>query len=640
MCGIVGYWSKTKDHNGLRMALPAAVAALRHRGPDGQGTWFNDKGVGLGHARLAILDLTDVAAQPMLCRDAEIAITFNGEIYNFKEIAADLKNLGHSFAGTGDTEVILAAYREWGPACVERFIGMFAFAIWDGPQGCLRLFRDRIGVKPLYYGWDGQTFCFASELKALRALPHWRPSVDQTAVGEFLQYGYIAAPRSIYQQLYKLQPGHWLHLGANDAPRITPYWSLQEILQRDPLTGTPAALEAELEQLLTSAFRYRLVSDVPVGLFLSGGIDSSLVATLLRKLNVEIEAFTIGFESAEHDESQSAAAIAKHLGMKHHLARVSLSDASTVLDQWSDLYDEPFCDHSGIPTFLVAQMARQHVKVALSADGGDELFCGYAGYPMLAQRMALHRRVPLIGRRAASWFLNHGVTSTPMNLKSSIGPALHRRLGNGLVFNHLQKANSFVSAANPTAAIRTFRQFWQPAEIGSLLDTAFSDPRLTTAPSMPSARSDLEQIMAMDLVEYLPDDVLAKADRATMAAGLEAREPLLDHRLVEFAFRLPLDMRHGALGNKHVLRSILYRNIPRALVDRPKRGFAVPINQWMDHWLATGAVRDSIDILRDKMPFLNTQWLDGSLHAFAGSPQGKNRLWLTHVLGQWAKRWL
>lgn len=637
MCGIVGYWSRAESAMGLRRALSAAVNSLVHRGPDGQEIWNNELGVGLGHTRLSILDLSESGAQPMACHDAEIVIVFNGEIYNYKEIARDLATKGHVLHGHSDTEVVLAAYREWGLDCVDRFIGMFAFAIWDGQQRCLSLCRDRIGVKPLYYGWDGQTLCFASELKALRALPHWDTQIDNVALGEFLQYGYIVAPRTIYGAIKKLKPGHWLRLHTDGDPEITPYWSLTDVLAQGELEGSSVQLEEELESLLVDAFRYRLVSDVPVGLFLSGGIDSSLVATLLAKSGVSLEAFTIGFDSAEHDESQAATRLARELGLNHHLQRISFSEASEILKMWPDLYDEPFGDHSGIPTYLVSQMARESVKVALSADGGDELFCGYSGYQLLAGRMDMHENTPGYLRRAAGGLMNALAVSPAMNLSNGAASKIHRQLGHGLAYDRIHKLRDFLLAKPGVSAIRPFRTFWQSREVARLIGEPYEDPRHETANG---TGQPLEQLTATDLHEYLPDDVLVKVDRAAMAVSLEGREPLLDHRVVEFAFRLPLSQRLGPLGNKHILRSILYRNVPRELVDRPKQGFAVPLEKWMNEWLIRGTVQESIDFLQDKMPWLDTRWLNGQLHAFSGSPQGKNRLWLVYVLGQWANRWV
>jgi asparagine synthase (glutamine-hydrolysing) len=639
MCGIVGYWAHSGEPAAFPDALREAVRELKHRGPDDLGIWRDGRGVGLGHTRLAILDLSQTGAQPMVSKDAEIVIVFNGEIYNFRELARDLVARGHEIHGESDTEVVLAAYREWGSSCVDHFIGMFAFAIWDEPQRCLRLFRDRVGVKPLYFMWDGRILCFASELKALRRLPHWSSDIDRTAVGEFLQYGCIAAPRTIYRQVRKLLPGHWLHMEVGGPPKIAPYWSLSKVLKRGELRGSSAQLEDELEELLIDAFRYRLVADVPVGLFLSGGIDSSLLAALLHKSGVELETFTIGFHSAEHDESEAATQIANSLGFRHHLTKITMVEATGILSRWPDHFDEPFGDSSGIPTYLVAKTARERVKVVLSADGGDELFCGYDHYKTLESRMASYGQIPGMLRKAGSKALSAVVAGSPMNLTNDFAPGLHRWLRHGLAYDRLHKMHDFLAAQNAMAAARTFRTIWRTGEVECLLEMPYRDPRQTERdgewPGHP-----IEQWSAIDLHEYLPDDILTKVDRATMAVGLEGREPLLDHRLVEFAFRLPFNMRHGSLGTKHILRSILYRHIPRELVDRPKKGFSVPMDKWMEGWLVSGAIRDSIDTLGEKMPFLNSKLLEGQLHAFAGSPQGRSRLWLLYVLGRWAERWM
>ncbi|MFT4080544.1 asparagine synthase (glutamine-hydrolyzing) [Rhodomicrobium sp.] len=634
MCGIVGYWQRGGDDERQRRGLGDAVKALARRGPDGSGTWFDGHGVGLGHTRLSIIDLSSAGAQPMACHDVEIVVTFNGEIYNYREIAAELAKKGHTFISSSDTEVVLAAYREWGPACVDRFIGMFAFAIWDGPQGCLRLFRDRIGVKPLYWGWDGRTLCFGSELKALRALPHWQPQINAVAVGEFLQYAYIAAPRTIYQGVHKLMPGHWLNLGREGGPTVRPYWRLADVLAKGERIESDAVLEEELEALVESAFRYRMVADVPVALFLSGGLDSSLVAGVLKRCGFTPQAFTIGFESDRHDESAAARKVAAALGLEHHVARISSREAGTILDQWPTFYDEPFGDHSGIPTYLVARLARERVKVALSADGGDELFCGYGGYPLVGSRMQRFEGLPALARSAGR-MMDEMVAGVPMG-NGPVGARVKSALGHGLVHDRVLKLSGYLAAASPSDAIRPFRSFFQPREIAAMMAVPYADPRAGAGewPGEP-----MERLMATDLGEYLPDDVLVKVDRATMAVGLEGREPLLDHRIVEFAFRLPLRLRNGPLGNKHILRSILYRHVPRPLVDRPKQGFAVPIADWMRDLLAKGDVADSIAVLRESLPMLHAVQLDGAVTAFAGSPQGINRLWLLHALGRWTEHW-
>jgi asparagine synthase (glutamine-hydrolysing) len=635
MCGIVGYWCMKDAAAPLQHALPAAVAALRHRGPDGEGLWFGENGVGLGHRRLAIIDLSNAAAQPMTDSTGDLIVVFNGEIYNFRVIAQELAAKGHRFRTNSDTEVLLAAFRQWGPSCVDRFIGMFAFAIWDAAHRRLSLCRDRVGVKPLYYGWDGRVFSFASELKALRALSPEAMAIDPSSLGEFLQYGYISAPRSIYRQVRKLPPGCWLHLEAGGEPVVTPYWRLSDIVAKGPLAGSPDSLENELEELLADAFSYRLVADVPVGLFLSGGIDSSLVAAILRKQEIRLKTFTIGFTSQRHDESAAAAAVAGALGLENHVVVADEKEAEEILAQWPNLYDEPFGDHSGIPTYLVSRLAREHVTVALSADGGDELFCGYRGYRDMAARLEAVERLPPALRALGAGAVAVIGNFAQIDLARGRGESLHRRLGSGFVIDRVHKAHDFLDAGPGIDALRPFRSFWLPGEIRALLGDAYRDPRLGTGDA---AGLPMEQIARWDFDEFLPDDVLAKVDRAAMAVSLESREPLLDHRIVEFAFRLPLALRHGPLGNKHILRSILYRHVPRELVERPKQGFAVPIARWMDRFLATGAVRDSIEAVKRRLG-LDGAVLNGALNVYAGSALGKNRLWLLYALGRWAESW-
>lgn len=635
MCGIVGYWARDGAAAALAAALPAATDALRHRGPDGEGLWRNAQGVGFGHRRLSVIDLSHAGAQPMVARDAEIVIVLNGEIYNYAEVAAELAARGHAFSGHSDTEVVLAAYREWDTGCVDRFIGMFAFAIWDGPRRRLSLCRDRVGVKPLYYGWDGQTLMFASELKALRAFPHWTPDIDAAALGEYLQYGYIAAPRTIYRAARKLAPGAWLHLHAEGEPTVRRYWSLRNAVEKGPINAEPAVLEEELEALLVDACRYRMVADVPVGLFLSGGVDSSLVAGLLKSSGVDLETFTIGFDSGPHNEAPAAAKVAAALGLRNEVLTVGADEAQGVLQRWSALYDEPFGDHAGIPTYLLSSMTRKRVTVALSADGGDEEFCGYAGYAEFAQRMAAQARVPRAARALGAGALAVAETLGPFDLGGTMAAGVNRAIGAGLACDRIGKMRTYLGAETALDAVRPFHNTWQTSELRRLLGPSYQDPR---AHSLKWKGEPLEQIAALDFHEYLPDDVLAKTDRATMAAGLEGREPLLDHRVVEMAYRLPLAMRHGQLGPKHALRSILYRHVPRELVDRPKHGFDVPLRSWMVQFIANGAVRDSLQILVEKLG-LDGRQLAGGLKTFAGSDQGRNRLWLLYTLGLWAERW-
>src|SRR6266516_3093938 len=370
MCGIAGYWFKSGVPEAAQQWLKEGVASLHHRGPDDRGSWF-EGGVGLGHARLSILDLSSLGHQPMASQNGRWVMVFNGEVYNFREIRKDLEALGHTFLGAGDSEVIVEAFAEWGPGAVRRFVGMFAIALWSKADKRLYLLRDRLGVKPLYYGWNGNSLWFGSELKALRAFKHWSPLLDQSAVVDYFRYGYIDEPRSVYQDVFKLPAGHCLQLGPEGEKRIEPYWNVLDSAL-NPRQGSENELADELEALMIDAFRYRMISDVPVGVFLSGGIDSSTVAAILQRHGGQrIKTFTIGFDEAAYDESPHAEQVAQYLGTEHTTRILKLSEAMRILPKWGDLYDEPFGDDSGIPTLLVSQVASESVKVVLSADGRD-----------------------------------------------------------------------------------------------------------------------------------------------------------------------------------------------------------------------------------------------------------------------------
>jgi asparagine synthase (glutamine-hydrolysing) len=543
--------------------LRAATAALRHRGPDDEGLWTDDiDRVGLGHRRLSIIDLSAHGHQPMTSACGRWVMVYNGEVYNFQRIRADLESLGHRFAGTGDSEVVLEAFAEWGPAAVTRFIGMFAIALWHKPSKELHLLRDRLGVKPLYYRWDGLTMLFGSELRALRAFADETPEVDREALTDYLRYGYINAPRAIYRNTFKLPPGHALKLDASGELAVAPYWSVSDHVGRRAGLSA-AAVEEELESLLIDAFRLRMISDVSVGVYLSGGVDSSLLAALLQRHGGQrIKTYTIGFDVPEYDESPYAAEVARHLGTEHHTRMLKVDDAKLVLPRWGDLYDEPFADESGIPTLMVSQVAAEQVKVVLSADGGDELFAGYNIYGTMLDQWGRAQRVPHAVRSLAARAIRGsgipGRTTSPwIDRVGRMG-----RLGDaptlGVLFDRA-------------------RAHFDDIELRAL--TGRGDP--TRALADVYSGSALEIMRRWDLVNYLPGDVLAKVDRATMATSIEGREPLLDHRIAEFAFSLPPSMHVAELGPKHLLKKILFRHVPRELVDRPKRGFAVPLSRWL-----------------------------------------------------------
>jgi len=638
MCGITGYWSLRQHDETLWRELPAAVASLHRRGPDDLGLWRNNQGVGLGHARLAIIDLSAAGHQPMLTEDGRLAVVFNGEIYNHREIRHALLEQGYQFHSDSDTEVALAAFHCWGMKALDKFIGMFAIALWDAASRRLFLVRDRIGVKPLYYGWNGDTIWFGSELKALRAFGHWPPEIDRQALGEMLQYGYIGAPRSIYRDIKKVPAGHWLEISEAHPPRLHQYWSA--ITQySSPLQQGADAIEEELEALLINAFRYRMVADVPVGVFLSGGIDSSLVAALLqRHSGQQIHTFTIGFTESTHDESIWARRVAEHLGTAHTEMILTATDAREVLPQWGELFDEPFGDSSGIPTYLVARLARQHVKVALSADGGDELFGGYPYYNEIAARRAGLNRIPLAVRIA----LGAAITRLPLvqALSHLPGPAHARHAVRRKIAERLYKLGYMLPQLQPGMVFDAAISFWMPHEICRLMG-GYTNPRQQLDRHPGNFR---EQMAYADFLDYLPDDIMAKVDRTSMSVGLEAREPLLDHRIAEFAFALPSNLRWGALGAKHILRKILYRHVPQALIDRPKQGFSIPLSRWLRGDLSY-LVRDYLDVERIRSAGLFDPNVVGQVvnNFLSGGVRGDRvdveKLWLLLAFEMWREKW-
>lgn len=618
MCGIVGILAPDYDRDRLRGDLENAVGLLAHRGPDDRGTWTNGSGVAFGHTRLSILDLSAHGHQPMVSGDGRHVIVFNGEIYNFADIRTRLESLGHTFTGSGDTEVILHAFREWGSDAVKQFIGMFAIALWDEQEQVLTLMRDRVGVKPLYFGWDGKSLCFGSELKALRAFRHWSPAIDHQSLGEFLQYGYVPDDRSIYQGVRKLRPGHRLLARPGREPVVEPYWSVLDALDT-PLAGDDEAIEAELEALLVDAFRYRMVSDVPVGVYLSGGVDSSLVTALLaRHYDQAIRTFTIGFAEKSHDESRWAKKVAEHCGTAHTEYILQPREALEIAKDWGSLFDEPFADSSAIPTLLVSRLASREVKVVLSADGGDELFSGYNAYNGVFERLDRLARLPGWAPEAAR-----------------AGFALLVPASRWAPAQKLHYWNEMFKDPTPRGLINAAMSHWYPGQIRNLLGH-YDGPRETRSyPGDPA-----KQISLRDFHHYLPGDILTKVDRTTMAVSIEGRDPLLDHRLAEFAFRLPPHLRRGTLGPKHILKKILYRYVPRDLVDRPKKGFGIPKGAWLQ-----GELRELVhDFLAPerirKAGIMDSKQVDRVVRDFYG---GKTSLavplWFLLTFEMWRERW-
>ncbi len=581
MCGIAGFLSADRmpDNRGI---VSDMNAALRHRGPDSCGTWIDpDAGVYLGHRRLAIVDISPSGAQPMTSADGRWIICYNGELYNAAELAAELLASGISLRGSSDTEALVECIAQWGfTEALSRLNGMFAIAAWDRSERRLMLARDRLGIKPLYWGEMNGLFVFASELGAMSRHPSWRPTLDREAVALYMRFGYVPAPRSIWQQAHKLEPGCYLSYRQADGVETGCYWSMADVWKtaaRNPWRDTPDAAVAMLEDLLRDTVRRQMVSDVPLGGFLSGGIDSSVVVALMQAESMRpVTSFSIGFNEPGYNEAQHAMAVAQHLGTDHHELYVEPSHARDVLPDAIQLYDEPFADSSQIPTYLVSRLARGHVTVALSGDGGDECFAGYERYPLGQQMWEKIGRVPRL--------IRHGVSETLQAMPESTWDGLARVLPRpvrpsafGMRVHRLaRRARSTTATEIYTGLLSLWRS---PDEI---VIGAKEPLSVATDPSMERRFPEmLDRMQFIDTVTYLPDDILTKVDRASMGVSLECRVPLLDHRVVEFAWRIPAAMRQRDGRGKWPLREVLHRYVPRALVDRPKMGFGVPIDSWL-----------------------------------------------------------
>jgi asparagine synthase (glutamine-hydrolysing) len=598
MCAIVGFWDSSRRAESRELARVALdmASVLQHRGPDDQGAWADENvPLALGHRRLAILDLTDEGHQPMRSADGRYVLVFNGEIYNFKSLRDDLEKRGHIFRGHSDTEIMLAAFCEWGllPA-LERFAGMFAFALWDRQARKLHLARDRAGEKPLYYGWTDGVFVFGSELKALRAHPRWRGEINRDALALLTRYGYIPSPHCIYENIRKLPPGSVLtltesHIRARQTPEPSAYWSPQLIAEAgaaNPFSGSEAEAKEQLRELLSDSVGRQMVADVPLGAFLSGGIDSSLVVALMQAQSPRpIKTFSIGFEQEKFNEAPFAKAVAAHLGTDHTELYVCDRDLQQVIPKLPRIYDEPFADSSQIPTTLLCQLTGASVTVSLSGDGGDELFGGYNHY-RIGQR--LWKNLALI----------------PKPCRAPLARELRRAARAGLSLRVAGRANRLLNRVwnlsdilPATTDLSLYQLLMSPNRVpGAWLknanEPAAKNGEFSTWRNLPEL---LQRMMWLDFVSYLPDDILVKVDRAAMSVSLETRIPLLDHRVIEFAFRLPATFKQRGDSGKWLLRQILYQSVPPALVDRPKKGFSAPIAEWL-----RGPMRDWAEPLLDE----------------------------------------
>lgn len=584
MCGIAGIALWHRDRQPLALDIERMTAPLVHRGPDDQGLWWDDEGgIALGQRRLSIIDLSPQGHQPMASASGRYVLSYNGEIYNFVGLRAELEaaGLAPAWRGHSDTEVLLACMEAWGiEATLQRTVGMFAISLWDRQTRTLTLARDRMGEKPLYYGEIAGRLLFGSELKALQAVAGDALQIDREALAEFMRFSYIPAPLTIYRGVRKLPPGHWLQLRkpADAAAMPQPFWQLGAT-QGDDLRARLAgaddrSLIDQVEQRLEEAIRLQRVSDVPLGAFLSGGVDSSAVVALMQRQSAQrVRTFTIGFDQPGFNEAPFAKEVARHLGTEHTELYVSARDAESLIPRLPAIYDEPFADSSQIPTTLVSHLTRQHVTVALSGDGGDELFAGYPRYGLTADLWRRIDRVPVGLRRAFAAALRLPSAQAWDQVLKCL-PASRQQSLNGRRLHRL--AQLLVTGSLGEMYLRLMSQ-WQPEE--SLVLGA--NARGFTMQHWQSQRPAMEAMRLWDVNQYLPDDLLVKVDRASMNASLEVRAPLLDHRVVELAFALPdRALLRGGVG-KWVLRQVLYRHVPPALIERPKTGFAVPLGDWL-----------------------------------------------------------
>ena len=579
MCGIAGLvdLKRQLDSNELALQAKQMADALHHRGPDMGGQWTDaPSGLALAFRRLAIIDLTPSGHQPMLSADGRFAIVYNGEVYNYQELRQQLLDDGCRFRGTSDTEVILEAFCHWGiETTVKRLIGMFAIALWDCKARRLCLIRDRLGIKPLYFGSVDDRFFFASELKALRTVNGWKPEVDRDAVAGFLRFNYIPAPRSIYRNVFKLPPGSLLSLRPGEDPAVARYWTMADVIRQERAEVTDEWAIDAAEGLMRDAIRRRMVADVPLGALLSGGVDSTTVAALMQaESDAPIRTFTIGFENTAYDEAEDARAVAAHIGSDHTELYLSANRARDLIPQLPDWYDEPFADSSALPTRLVSQLARKDVTVALSGDGGDEVFFGYNRY--IAAEDAWRRMSRMSGWQrqlfaAAAESLSVGV----WDLLARVIPA---RIRPRMLGDKMHKLAAVFRQSDENAIYRRLVSQWpEPSAFISQGEESVSESWRTA-----KELSDFTERMAyLDTVTYLPDDILTKVDRASMSVSLEVRVPLLDHRLIEFAWTLPKRMRIRGSTTKWLLRQVCYRHVPQNLIDRPKMGFAIPLDEWL-----------------------------------------------------------
>ncbi|MFL6300270.1 MAG: asparagine synthase (glutamine-hydrolyzing) [Terriglobales bacterium] len=647
MCGIAGFLDASGQRSEVALLEIAQRMsdALAHRGPDDQGHWADPSaGIALGFRRLSIIDVSPTGHQPMVSAGGRFVIIFNGEIYNYDELRSELlRNFGAKLRGTSDTEVMLLGFDSWGvEQTLRRLNGMFALAIWDRAERTLYLCRDRLGEKPLYYGWMGGTLLFASELKSFHQHPQFQPELNTEILPLYLRYGYVPTPASIYKNVNKLPPATFLKIAKADAD-ATPqkYWSMEQVVIDSREHQFPGSLEeavGELSTRLKRSVKQRMQADVPLGAFLSGGIDSSTIVALMQEVSSRpVHTFSIGFQEDSYNEARDAERVARHLHTEHTEFYISSAQAMEIIPRLPELFDEPFADSSQIPTFLISQLARRHVTVALTGDGGDEVFGGYNRYLWHGRIWNVISRVP----RAASSALGGAVTLlSPAawdTIFTAVSPLLPKSMVQRLGGQKIHKLANILRARTERALYQQISSISQvPSE---LLDERLKPVSSDFLPSGPEFSDFIEEMMYLDTITYLPDDILAKVDRASMGASLETRAPFVDHEIVEFAWSLPLSMKvRGGVG-KQIVRNVLSKFVPSELTDRPKTGFGVPLGGWL-----RGELRDWAEAALDANTMRSQGLLDvAAVHKkwhehLSGAREWQYQIWTILMLQTWLQR--
>ncbi len=633
MCGISGFIDFNQQSS--EDVLMKMTDTLYHRGPDGSGYEFfqtNTFQIGLGHRRLSIIDLSETGKQPM--KFEHLWVTFNGEVYNYSEIKTELSNLNHQFVGHSDTEVILHAFAEWGISCIDKFIGMFAFVVYDTKSKEIYCVRDRAGIKPFYYYWKDGLFLFASELKAFHKHPQFKKEINLDSVVAFMQFGNVPTPHCIFNHCHKLKPGHYLKFSLLTSQISThKYWDVYDAYNKPKLDISFIEAKQETEKILKSAFDFRMVSDVPIGVFLSGGYDSACVAALLQKDRTErLKTFTIGVPDIGLNEAPYAKDVAKHLGTEHYEYHCTQAEALELITDLPYYYDEPFADSSAIPTTLVCKMAKKQVTVALSADAGDEIFAGYNRYDYMMKHGKRLNQLPKFMRKGMSGIMNL--------VPSDKIPVLKNKYN---FHNRYEKLKGLLNDPSSKNMMLSLSKQYNESQLKHLMKSGFKNIETDYLSDAlhKDYHSPLSYMMAIDYQTYLLDDILQKVDRASMTASLEGREPFLDHRIIEWAAQLPDNYKYYKGTKKHILKEIVYQYIPKELMDRPKMGFAIPIENWLMFDLKDKVLYYLSDEKIIEQGILNVNFINEiKSNFYSGKKELANKLWYILMFQMWYEKWM